>query len=340
MANNPKISGDQLALPRMLVPAGAALLLLFACHPAPTGSFGASGYRHDEYDYSVSFVSPASRELMGPDWRLDNYYLRRDVLTPKEGADYEATFYVDANGDGQADELGERLIYDLRFTHERSSAVIWLRTVPIEASLGSKDLRVLVRDFVSAMSGTHYETVQLKGKLVGVAQERTFAVAELESAPGTIAGQPAFRMSLQVVDVDQHQVAPGTHQRSVELVLIRTPFVVSGGSPGSHVAPPYRLPVLMLAGYAAHADDFEASHSDFTGLLERLTIARRRGVKFAPSTPAAGTTQPAIAQPVAAPAPQPPTPPAPPQPAPVDSITPPTPTAAPSLPAAEPSSTP
>ena len=45
----------------------------------------------------------------------------------------------------------------------------------------------------------------------------------------------------------------------------------------------YNLPVIMLVGYAAHADDFDTTLPDFEGLLQRLTIAGKHGASFAAS---------------------------------------------------------
>ena len=94
----------------------------------------------------------ASPSPLGPQWRIDNFYRRGASLLPKKGFGYEGEIWVDADGDGVVDDLGERPHFDLRFTHARSSAVIWLRSLPLESAMRSKAQRVLMRDFVAAMS--------------------------------------------------------------------------------------------------------------------------------------------------------------------------------------------
>ena len=113
------------------------------------------------------------------------------------------------------------------------------------------------------------------------------------------------------MDVDQHQVAPNSRQDKVRLVMIKPPFRLIEAAAYRQ----YNLPVIMLVGYAAHADDFDTTPPDFEGFLQRLTIAGKHGASFAASVK--GTAVSPAQQPEpAAPSPTPASDPAPaPQPA-------------------------
>ena len=102
------------------IAASAGVLLLVSCATAPSGTFGRAGFAHREYNYQVTNAAAASPSPLGPQWRIDNFYRKGASLLPKKGPGYEGQIWVDADGDGVVDDLGERPHFDLRFTHARS----------------------------------------------------------------------------------------------------------------------------------------------------------------------------------------------------------------------------
>jgi len=266
------------------------MAFIMGCGPSLRGSFSSTGFAHSDYPYRVVSPSPPGYQILGPEWRLDNYYLRRGKLEAKKGADYESDYYVDVNRDGKADDLGEFHTYDLRYVHKRTAGVIWLRTIPLPVSASEKELRVLARDYVDEITGTHYETVQLKGYVVHINKERAYAVDIVESAGGTVARRPAHAVTVEVASVEQLKLSPDRRQTRVRLVLIRPGFTFKRRTAGGRGA---KLPVLMLAGYANHVDDYQASLADFERFLGQIEIQAMRGVDLTPVEAAPSKDEPA-----------------------------------------------
>jgi hypothetical protein len=275
------------------------------CSSPKRGTFDPTGFRHDKGAYTVRALDGQTGDLMPASWQIDNYYesssrygINERKLLPKKGADYESTLFVDVDGDGENEDLGTVLTFDLRFAHRNNDGIVWLRTVPIPHKLRDKDLRVLARSYMESIAGTNYEVVQFEGRLYQTTQERTYATSMLQSANGRLAGQEAYSVTFDITNVDQFQVSKNKTERRVRLVLVRAPFQVE-----------YKrkdMPVLMIAGYANLAEDFDASQGDFDGFLQRISFRGNAGAQF--ETPqisenvAEATTAPTAATPSAAPA--------------------------------------
>lgn len=279
--------------PRTVAHCVVAAALAYACHSG-VGEFGKLGYQHPEYPYSVRYSDEARQLLMPDDWQLDNFYDRGHGLVPKTGDDYEATLYLDVNGDGKSDDVGTVPLFDLRFTHRRTTAVVWLRTVPIEQRLRDKELRVLMDGIVSGISGGGYRTVELEGSLYETNNEQRYAAKVVRSMNGKLAGRDAYAVVVDVSNVDRLRVDPKAVEARVMIVLARTGLEerVSGRVRD-------KFPILLLAEYIGVPSDFDATLPDFVGLLRRITFGGHAGftLEEAQKTEPVGASAPPVEAP-------------------------------------------
>ncbi len=270
------------------------------------GRFDASGFRHERYRYGVQAGPDGA--ILSRDWRLDNFQQTSRRTVPKSGPAYRSDVGFDTDGDGEIDQHVELNRYDLRYRHVRNRGSIWLSTIPLSTNLSQTDLRVLMRDYVDAVSGAGFVGVNFGGTVVaGI--ERRFATRILDSQVITVHGLPGFAATVEVANVDQMQLSPDSRWERARVVLIRTPF---------EYAPPRSLttvrdthyPVVMLVGYTNLPEDFDAGLPDFVRFVNQIVFADAPpetppGVQVVSSEPA-----PPAAAPPQAPPPAPPPPPA------------------------------
>lgn len=266
---------------------GLRLLLCLAsglagCTPHATGTFDDKGYQHTIYGYRVDATHApdpkiAKENLLGEDWKLDNYYRDQELgLAPKTTDDYLTKFEFDTNGDGKPDFNKEELLYDLRFKHMKRDATIWLRTIPISDDLKDKELRVLLQRYVDEVSGAGFEAVKL-GPTQTLLREKRFGATIVNRGSLKVAGQDAYQTTFDVANVDEVAVNPNARRVRVRIVLIRTPFQYSAVPTYTGDAKAYKYAVLMLAGYANLPEDFAKDEQDFQQLLEHTVIADQHG---------------------------------------------------------------
>ncbi|MEZ4223085.1 MAG: hypothetical protein R3B13_19235 [Polyangiaceae bacterium] len=259
------------------------LALATSCRPT-VGTFDASAYVHPNYAYQVRYSDAASQSLMPEGWELDNLYKRRRKFESKKGADYVARLFLDANRDGQSDDLGEFPIFDLRFVHKKHSGVIWLRTVPLPLSEGERELRGLLANIVEGISGGGSRVVQLEGELWSTNRQSRYAAKAVESTGASVAGLPAHQVVVDVSNVDTLKVDPKNVEMRITLVAAHTAFRFEPS--GYHA----EFPVLLLAGYANAPTDFDAGVRDFQELLSRIEIDGKSGYRKEASGSAAPPT--------------------------------------------------
>jgi hypothetical protein len=257
-------------------------IVTLACS-SQTGTFNAAGFTQTKYNYTVHAIKKDGSLL--PDvWRLDNYHKKdRGGLVPKVGADYEAKCFVDIDGDGKDEYVGKTFIYDLRFTHKKNDGVIWLRTVPMATDLKEKELRILALSYIDAIAATHYEVVQLRGRLYGTNSEKAYATTIVEQTTGTVAKQQAYGVKFDVANVHQLQLSPESRVQRVLMIWIKTPFVMEKlryVSEYEEGQVEYRLPVFMIAGYSNLVEDFDGSLGDFKEFISRISINGKLGAQF------------------------------------------------------------
>jgi hypothetical protein len=210
---------------------------------------------------------------------------------PKTGADYEATRYLDVDGDGESEDIGTVPIFDLRFTHKKTTAVVWLRTRPIEQRLRDKELRVLMSGIVEGISGGGYQVVELNGALYETNKEQRYAAKVVRSTKATLAGKEAFATVVDVSNIDRLKVESTAVEARIMIVLARTGIETTIG----RRVKKKDFPVVMLAEYAASPSDFDATLPDFEGLLKRVSFGGATGFALeepaAPAPPPAAPTQ-------------------------------------------------
>lgn len=274
---------------RQAVPFLAALLLV-SCGVLSQGSIGPKGYSNQEFHYQVEVGEDL--RLMPPGWKLDNFHYpepnplitnsRPPQLEEKNGPDHVRKLHLDTNGDGKANEAIERHIYDLRFDHEEHDGIIFLRTIPANGVEGRKRLSVLMARYVDGIAGSNYELSTVNASTIF--QERRHAAVVVSKGDSTLAGRAAFEATIHIANLDQIEVAPSAVEEQVELVILRTPF--------NYIRGTEVFPVLMVAGYANHPENFTEGLAHFHDFLNRIVIAGERGyetrasVEVAPSPPA------------------------------------------------------
>ena len=292
------------------------LLGASGCGPALDAALTKDRFRHDRYGYEVRSASAQEFLPAGEGWKVDNLQFEdmktstgeaKKKLVSKTGADYVVRYFLDYDDDGESDELGEFYTYDLRLVNVRNAGAIWLRTLPLHPDDEQRDLRVLAEQYVAGVAGTHYEVAQLEGALYHVNHANTYATSIQHRASGTLAGQPAYAVTVDVAEVHQLELDPKARGQRVTLVFVRTPFHFE-----------YRqrkLPVLMLVGYSNLVDDYQGGLDALHGFLSHIAIGGVAGTDLktleapapaapptpgpAPSEPAAPTPPPAEAQPQA-----------------------------------------
>jgi hypothetical protein len=236
----------------------------------PAGSFTPDRFAHNEYPYEVRYAEEGPKNLLGADWRLDNYVWTRGTPTEeKRGSAYFVTREYDLDENGDSDLRVKEPYYDLLLEHRKKDAVIWLRSVPISNDDANKDLGVFADNYVESASGTSHLVRFGLDSPVDSGGTR-FASRVLSRAGCSIASAPAYRVDFEVANVDQAQLTPGARWSRNRVVLLRTPFR-HVPSPDDHKD--ISVPVVMLAGLRAAPEDFETLSADFDRLLDRIVIA-------------------------------------------------------------------
>lgn len=249
---------------------------LIMCRPS-VGTFAPNAFRHPEYPLHVRYHDAASQALMPADWELDNFNRFRGRLQAKTGAEYETRLYADTDGDGTSDDLGTFKTYDLKFIHRRNAGVIWIRTIPIEQKHRERELRVMADGIVESFAGGGYDLVEIEGSLRRTTTDRRYAAKLLSRGDGSLAGRDAHAITVDIANLDQRRVDPESVEARMMLVLVRSGFEFKlPGSFGKRT-----LPVLLLAAYVNSPADFDASLTEFHGLLDRVVIHGSAGFRIA-----------------------------------------------------------
>ncbi len=283
-------------LRRSVLPCAILVATTVGCGPKPSGSITPAGYQNAKYKYSVSTLPGGG--LMGNEWKLDNFYVKRKELIEKDAKDYIVTLELDNDGDGEFETKAKQHTYDLRFENLVHDGVIFLRTIPISNDLGQKKLSVLMHDYVEAIAGGGYEVVQLNPQ-DRIMIEKRYAAAVESQGPGQLAGLPAHVATLSVANTEQLKVDPNARKQRVQLVLLHTRFAYTSKIKAKEV----KFPVLLLAGYANQPEDFDAGVAEFHAFLSRVVLDGNRGFQYAPPAATPAVAQPAAPAPAPAPAP-------------------------------------
>jgi hypothetical protein len=236
------------------------------------GSFRDDGFHHDSYPYDVRYAEPQARSILGPDWRIDNYIVRPDgsVGEAKTADGYEGNQVIDLDGDGTPDKR-KVFYYDLRLTHRRTSATIWLQTFPLAPSYADRDLRVLMHDYVEALSGTDFYAT-LDGPGHKGPEAKTYAATVRTEKPSTLGPFEAYDATIELANVDQLRLDPNRRHGVVRVILARTDYRRAWTLNSRDVSN-----IVMRVGYSANPEDFEAGLPDFERFLSLLDLRKANG---------------------------------------------------------------
>jgi hypothetical protein len=237
------------------------------------------GYRHSIYPFGV-LVTPPGAQLLPPDWRLDNYYRDGTEFKAKRDPEYFPKHPVDLDGDAEGDVDGEERVFrfDLLFVNERTTSYLYVRTVPLNVGEARMDLPHLAQHYASAVaSGAYpiaaYERDRMQRPLDSPFQRRFDASVIEALVPVELAGVPAVDATIALVTPNRDPAGPGLLVARVRVVLCRPP----GFTYWRRLWTRTQQPVLLVAGYEAAPQDFEAGLVDYQRLLNAVTIRNARG---------------------------------------------------------------
>lgn len=261
---------------------GSALL---TCGCVPKNSFGPNAFTHQSRPYSVRYRGVTVSDFVSTDWLLDNYQWKNGKPNAeKHGSDYVIRRGYDTDDDGEVDVRNEEQFFDLRFTHKKKDAEIWLQSVPISSRDADKELAVLADRYVDAASGAGEVLVRYgEDGPVGSVSKR-FATKVLNRAACMVSGRPAFQLDFEIANVDQLQLSPNARWSRGRIVLIDVPFDYK--VEGTHGKTPYTA--AMLAGLSTAPEDFGTLAPDFEAFLDRVVIAEKQDA-LASQAPMAST---------------------------------------------------
>jgi hypothetical protein len=274
------------------------------------GAFEATGYR-STYGYELPYER-GTQQLLPDDWTLVNYDRTSGGGWTRKNLSHDLTDYEFDEDDARS-EVVQGFTYAVRYEHRVHAGVIWLRDIPLEAKLRSKDLRVLMQTYIDQFAGAIYEplprsTTMWQQQQPQIVVEHRRAAAVLEEGPAVVAGQPAYAATIEVANLDEVRVAPRARTSQIQLVLLRAPQD-EVYDPGNVRDPPHRHPMLVLAAYSNMPVDFSKGLEDFHRLLRRIAIGGKTGLSLdlvpAAPAPAGGPPPPAAAPADLAPAPPP-----------------------------------
>lgn len=264
--------------------AAAAWVAASGCSSS-LSDFSAGRYVHPAYDIAVGGADSAGApgELLGSDWRLDNYYLNGGALRPKLGSAYVRSIRLDRNGDGVGDESHSVPVYDLRYENRVSGGVIWLSTFPIDTSLERTDLEVIARRYLQAVSGVGVAVVEIQDNQV-ISEVRRFATRNVTIERSVIDGQEAVVVQYELANVDEVQVDENGAWAPARVTIFRPP---AAWSPSRH-AIDQTWPVISMVGLRALPERFDADVPSYEQFIARVDVGRigeaaRTALRAAPS---------------------------------------------------------
>jgi|GEM_PF-2425236 len=282
---------------------------LGACVPAKN-VLSPEGYQHAEYNLKVSALPDG--QLLPPNWKLDNLVKRsrkgrvtndkeadrtKTWFEDKKGEDYETTYRLDGDGDGEYETEADEPAYELKYVHTAHDGEIFLRAVPLSGDESQKRLKVLMARYVEAAAGAGYRVVPV-GQNSSVLIERRYAASVTQEGDARLAGNDAYYAHLEIANMDQVKLDPNARRTHVELILRHTTFKYKK----KHRGGTGEYPVLLIAGYANQPEEFEEGRADFLSFLKRLKVNGGSGLKLPTSASKAPVTSKAPTAPPEKPA--------------------------------------
>ena len=230
---------------------------------ATGGTFAADGFHHTDYPYVVRYSDPGTREFLDANWRIDNYVVNYDgtIGALKTTEDYEGPTELDVTGSGNFSKV-TLPYFDLKLDNRKTSAVIWLQTIPLNKGREERNLKNLAEDYASAISGSgFYAAVEDQGKVI---REKTFAAKIVEGKETTLGGLEAYDAKIELANADQLRLDPAARTAIIRVVFVRTNY--------THDFLGHDFPVhtFVRVGYRASPGDFDAGLPDFERFLKLL----------------------------------------------------------------------
>jgi hypothetical protein len=259
---------------RAWVAAGLVVGVAAACGCAPVaGGFRADGFHEADLPVSVRFTDPASRSFVGPDWRVDNFLLKKDGSfgDAKTAEGYLYNREIDVDGDGRP-ETKESLVYDLKLINRVTTSAIWMQTVLLAMADKDRSLTSFLDDFVEALSGTGlYRAGAPVPRLVG--RTKSYGARLVASKEGTTGGFPSLDATIELVNLDQLKVDPNAKSSIGRVVFVRTDYPHAFRQGDNR----YETRAMVVLGCESVPRDFDATNADFDKFVQ--------GVQLGPAVP-------------------------------------------------------
>jgi hypothetical protein len=234
----------------------AIALSLALLAPACVGSHWMRGHafvppmRH----YRIRYDDDAHRAVLPRGWRVVNH----DGAGVRLGDAWWSRDAVEVSAG--TSHLVPRPRFDLYAERDDDGAILFVRTIPVPFRIGARPLADFAHHFVLRARDEGLTFVD------GARTVRPGAATIQSESPAEVGGVEAY-----AITVDASVAAAARHEspRTVALVLFR---------PGawrwreSGLATAEGAPMLVVAGYAASPDDYDAHVADFHALLGRLDV--------------------------------------------------------------------
>jgi hypothetical protein len=276
-------------------------------------AFGPTHYEHLGFHYKIAYAGKA-KELLGPDWRLDNLKFNRATnrWESKRGPEYIWTREQDLNADGTIDlgESHEEGVYDLRYQHERDRGVIWTKAHPLLRRNAAKDLDVILENYAEQLSG---EGLYSAGTIFSAetVKSRRYVSFIVERTPIQIGPNLGVVGVIELAEVERLRLDPNHRSARLKIVFSKLTYQnpsLSGAVPGGQ----HRMVdcgtrrceqgvALLVAGYYNDASHFAEHLGEFDDLIRRLSVPpegvladnfRSRPVKTVPAPEATAPPPP------------------------------------------------
>jgi hypothetical protein len=243
----------------------ASLAALAGC-ATTGGSFEPDGFHQGQFPLAVHYTAPETKDFLGPDWRIDNFYLFDDgtIGSRKTTKAYAGRQVIDLRGDGRLTKL-DAFYFDLKLDNRKTSAVIWLQTLPLGRNETDRNLKNLVEDYADDLSGTGFFAAVNDGRAL---KSKTYAARIVSGADTTLGKLPAYDARLELANLDQIRLDPSARTALIRVVLVKTDYKRWIGDEDSHL----EARMLVRVGYSASPSDFDASLPDFERFLKLIEL--------------------------------------------------------------------
>ena len=242
--------------------------------PTRGGTFAEVAWIHGSYPLAIRYHDATAKALLGPKWRLDNYYVatyeeangesmvEKKALVPKKTDAYYYDGSFDTNGDGRPDVTQRLPRHAILLKNRETNATIRLAALPIGVEHADKDLRVLLNSLVESMAGSGLDIAVFSNSVVAV--ERRFAARIVHQGPAEWFGVSAWEASIEVANLDQLELTPDMRWSRARIIVARPQFVYRPRK----IDESY-FPILMMYVYTNDPVDFDRQMPEFESLLQR-----------------------------------------------------------------------